>query len=93
MPKQHVKVNLRISEGVRTKGRRGLIWETWKIGHDKPISLSKLLSSLCLRIAEFWMNIGCGSPEEATAQLHKAARELEHVAWQEEPDDGGQKGI
>ncbi len=87
MPKQHVKVNLRISEGTRTKGRRGLIWETWKIGHDKPISLSKLLLGICLRIAEFWMNVGCGTAEEATAQVHRAAEVLATLEWREEPDD------
>ncbi len=89
MPKQHVKVNLRISEGTRTKGRRGLIWETWKIGHDNPISLSKLLLSICLRIAEFWMNIGCGTMEEANAELHKTAEKLASLEWRAEDPEGG----
>jgi hypothetical protein len=84
MPDQYVKVNLRTAEGVKTKGRRGLVWETWKIGHKAPLSLSRLLVNTCLVIAEFWANIGCGSTEEANEQMYKAAEQLAALEWTEE---------
>lgn len=89
MPEQYVKVNLRVAEGAKVKGRRGVQWVTWKIGHKAALPLSKLLINTCVHIAEFWMNIGCGSTEETNTQLHKAAAELATLEWREEADDPG----
>lgn len=77
----HIKVNLRVAEGVKTPGRRGPIWESWKISHGQPLSLTRLLVNICLHITAFWVNIGCGSAKEATLQLHKAADELASMEW------------
>jgi hypothetical protein len=72
----HVKVNLRIAEAGETTRKQGLVSESWNIGYQEPVSLSSLLVSTCCRIAEFWEEIGCGSPEELNAELHKAAKSL-----------------
>lgn len=89
----HVKVNLRVAEAGKTTRKRGIIYESYKIGHKAPITLERLLINTCRVIAVFWMELGCGSLEEGNAQLHKAAERLATMEWREESDEAKSEAV
>lgn len=75
-------MNIKVSTQLSRFGRRGIedlgrvLGIRFKVGHKSPTSLCKLIVISALQIAEFWMETGCGSPEEMIEELHKAAEDL-----------------
>jgi len=74
----NIKVNFQASRLQKVKYVKDhpLSSMRWRTGHKAPLSLRRIIVNVVLSLAEFWMDVGCGSAEEMLEQVHEAAAEL-----------------